>query len=154
MGVFHVFYIVQIVPNCATHHISVRISDINYGPNKTIFLNLITLEGSTASSAKHLFNSVDIKLVENDILCQMVSAIGVDNANTNIGTHNSINTTALVKNKEIVIAGCPHHILHSEAGKAADDFAEVSGLNVECHFADDFCWSDKSSKGKSVLKEH
>ena len=114
------------------------------GVPRRFFFNLITLEGRTASSAKHLFNSVDIKLVENDILCQMVSAIGVDNTNTNIGTHNSINTTALVKNKEIVIAGCPRHILHSEAGKAADDFAEVSGLNDECHFADDFCWSDKS----------
>ena len=42
------------------------------------------LECHTASSAEHIFNNIDTKLVANDIPWQMVSTIGVDNTDENI----------------------------------------------------------------------
>ena len=66
----------------------------------------------------------------------MVSAIRVDITNANIGSCNSIKTRALAKNKEIVIAGCPCHILRNTAYKAADAFAEISGFDIENHSID------------------
>lgn len=110
-----------------------------------IFFNLNMLEGRTTSSAEQMFNSVGTKSAENGIFWRMMSAIGVDNTNKNIGTHNSIKTRALAKNKEIVIAGWPCHILHDAVGKVADLFAEISGFDVENHFRDVFYWFDKSS---------
>ena len=71
--------------------------------------------------------------MENDIPWQMVSAIGVDNTNENIGTWNSIKTRGLAKNKEIVTAGWTCHILHIAAGKATDDFPETPRFDVEDH---------------------
>ena len=103
------------------------------------------LEGRTTSSVEQMFNSVGTKSAENGIFWRTMSAIGVDNTNKNIGTHNSIKTRALAKNKEIVIAGCPCHILHDAVGKVADPFAEISGFDVENHFRDVFYWFDKSS---------
>ena len=110
-----------------------------------IFFNLNMLEGRTTSSAEQMFNSVGTKSAENDIFWRMMSAIGVGNTNKNIGTYNSIKTRALAKNKEIVIAGCPCHILHDAVGKVADLFGEISGFDVENHFLDVFYWFDKSS---------
>ena len=109
-----------------------------------IFFNLNMLEGCTTSSAEQMFNSVGTKSAENGIFWRIMSAIGVDNTNKNVGTHNSIKTRALAKNKEIVIAGCPCHILHDAVGKV-DPFAEISGFDVENHFRDVFYWFDKSS---------
>ena len=57
----------------------------------------------TASSAEHMFNSMDVKLAESDIPWQMLSIIGVENTNANIGACNLIKTAVLAKNKDIVI---------------------------------------------------
>ena len=84
----------------------------------------------------------------------MVTSIGLDNTNTNIGDHNSIKSRALERNPEIVISGCPCHILHNTASKAADGFAAVSDFSVEDHCVDLYYWFDKSSKRKSILKEY
>jgi hypothetical protein len=58
------------------------------------------------------------------------------------------------KNEDIVIAGCPCHILHNASGKAATAFSEVTGFDIEDHCVDVFYWFDKSSKRKSILKEY
>ena len=44
-------------------------------------------------------------LAENGISWQMVSAIRVANTNENIGTHNSVKTRGLAKDKDKVIGG-------------------------------------------------
>ena len=53
-----------------------------------------------------------------------------------------------------MISGCPCHILHTAASKAADAFAAVSDFSVEDHCVDLYYWFDKSSKRKSILKEY
>ena len=53
-----------------------------------------------------------------------------------------------------MISGCPCHILHNAASKAADAFAAVSDFSVEDHCVDLYYWFDKSSKRKSILKEY
>ena len=84
----------------------------------------------------------------------MVTSIARDNTSANIGDHNSIKSRTLERNPEIVISGCPCHILHNTASKAADAFAAVSDFSVEDHCVDLYYWFDKSSKRKSILKEY
>ena len=134
--------------------ITVRIFDVNFSRIMTKFLDMNLLEGRDASTADVMFESVDNFLSENDIQWDHCMAIGLDNTNVNIGDHNSIKTRAKEKNEDIVIAGCPCHILHNASGKAATAFSEVTGFDVEDHCVDVFYWFDKSSKRKSILKEY
>ena len=101
-----------------------------------------------------MFESVDNLLTKNDIRWDYCMAIGLDNTNVNIGEHNSIKTRAKEKNEDIVIAGCPCHILHNASSKAAMAFSEVTGFDVEDLCVDVFYWLEKSSKRKSILKEY
>ena len=84
----------------------------------------------------------------------MVTSIGLDNTNADIGDHNSIKSCALERNLEIVISGCPCHILHNAANKAGDNFATVSNFSIKDHCVDLYYWFNKSSKQKSILKEY
>eukprot|EP00794_Sanderia_malayensis_P013387 gene13387-14760_t len=118
----------------------------------TKFFDMNMLQGRAASTADCMFASSNQQLEKHDLSWNMVSAIGVDN--TNIGAHDSIKSRAVEKNPEIVISGCPCHILHNAASKAADAFAVVSGFRVKDHCVDLFYWFDKSSKCKSILKEY
>ena len=112
------------------------------------------LEGRDGSTAEHMFTSIENQLRKNELSWDMVTSIGLDNTNANIGDHNSIKSRALERNPEIVISGCSCHILHNAASKAADAFAAVSDFSVEDHCVDLYYWFDKSSKGKSILKEY
>lgn len=112
------------------------------------------LEGRFSSTAEFIFNSIDNQLVKHGISWDMVSAIGVDNTNANIGSNNSIKSRALAKNREIVIAGYPCHILHNAASKASDAFSAITSFDLEDHCVDLFYWFDKPSKRKSILKEY
>ena len=66
----------------------------------------------------------------------------------NAGKKNSIMTRVLAKNKNIFINGCPCHVMHNIANKAAERFSEVSSFDVEDFLVDLFHWFDKSSKIK------
>ena len=134
--------------------ITVRIFDVNFSRIMTKFLDMNLLEGRDASTADVMFESVNNFLSENDIQWDHCMAIGLDNTNVNIGDHNSIKSRAKEKNEDIVIAGCPCHILHNASGKAATAFSEVTDFDVEDHCVDVFYWFDKSSKRKSILKEY
>jgi hypothetical protein len=79
---------------------------------------------------------------------------GLDNTNVDIGDHNSIKSRTTEKNEDIIIAGCPCHILHNAAGKVGIAFSEITGFDIEDHCVDVFYWFDKSSKRKSILKEY
>ena len=68
------------------------------------------LEGRDASTAQHMFTSIENQLRKNELSWDMVTSIGFDNNNTNIGNHNSIKSCAYERNPEIVITGCPCHI--------------------------------------------
>jgi hypothetical protein len=51
---------------------------------------------------------------------------GVDNTSVNMGCRNSIKSRVLDMNPAIYIVGCPCHIVHNTALKAANTFEEVS----------------------------
>ena len=134
--------------------ICVRIVDVNFNRIMTKLFGMNMLEGRDASTAEHMFTNIENQLRKNELSWDMVKSIGLDNTNANTGDHNFIKFRALERNPEIVISGCSFHILHNAASKAADCFAAVSDFSVEDHCVDLYYWFDKSSKGKSILKEY
>ena len=134
--------------------VTVRIYDVNFGRVLTKFLDMNLLEGQEASTANAMFQSVDELLEGNSIDLDFCVAIGLDNTKVNIGDHNSIKSRAKEKNEDIIIAGCPCHILHNASGKAGTAFSEVTGFDIEDHCVDVFYWFEKSRKRKSILKEY
>ncbi len=134
--------------------ITVRIFDETFSRIMTKFLDMNLLEGRDALTADVMFESVDTILTENNVRWDHCMAIGLDNTNVNIGEHNSIKSRAKEKNENIVIAGCPCHVLHNASSKAAMSFSEVTGFDIEDHCVDVFYWLDKSGKRKSILKEY
>ena len=79
----------------------------------TKFFDMNLIEGSDASTAAAMFESVDNQLTNHEITCDYCLAIRLDNTNANVGEHNSIKSRAREKNEGIIIAGCPCHILHN-----------------------------------------
>ena len=134
--------------------ITVRIYGINFNRIMTIFFDINTLMGHDASTAESLFNSVYTQLENNDISWDYCTSIGVDNMNVNIGEQNSIKSRAWLKNKRIIIVGCPCHILHNASEKAGSSFSDEVGFDIENHCVDLFYWFDKFIKRKSLLKEY
>ena len=131
--------------------ISICIFDVNFNRIMTKFFDMNMLQGRDASTAEHMFTSIENQLQTNNLSWDMVMEIGLDNTNASIGDHNLIKSQAVERNPEIVISGCPCHILHNTASKAADAFATASNFSVEDHCVDLFYWFDKSSKRKSIL---
>ena len=95
-----------------------------------------------------LFNSINSILRETKVDWENCVSVGLDNTVVNVGKKNCIMTPVLAKNKNIFINGCPCHIIHNTANKAAERFSEVLGFDVEDFLVDLFHWFDKSSKRK------
>ena len=133
--------------------VTVRAFDINFNRVMTKFLDMNVMEGKDVSTAAAMFKSVDYLFWKFDLHWEYVTNIGVDNTNSNKGQHNSIASWAKEKNKEIITAGCPCHVLHNAAGKAAEEFTKVSEFDFEDHCVNLFFWFDKSTKRKSTLKK-
>ena len=91
------------------------------------------LVGRDASTAEFMFASIDQQLVENDLSWDMLSAIGLENTNANIREHNSIESRAIEKNPDIVISGCPCHILHNASSEVVDAFGDKADFSVKDH---------------------
>ena len=109
---------------------------------------LLDMGACKEGTAEALFNNIDSFLRENKINWENCVAVGLDNTAVNVGKKNSIMTRVLAKNKDIFINGCPCHIIHNTANKAAERFSEVSGFGVEDFLVDLFHWFNKSSKIK------
>ena len=124
---------------------TVRIFDINHQQIMTKFFDI---------SAAEMFSSVDKLFIKHGISRDFVTALGIDNTNANIGEHNSLKNRALEKNYKTFITGCPCHIFHNAACKSGSAFAAVIGFDIEDHCIDLFCWFDKSSQRKSILKKY
>ena len=119
---------------------------------KFFYMNLI--DGTDASTAEAMFQSVNNQLNNHNISWDYCLAIGLDNTNVNIGDHNPIKSRAKEKSGNIVIAGCPCHILHNALCKAGEMFSQVTDFDIENLAVDLFHWIDKSSKRKSLPKEY
>ena len=126
--------------------IIVQVFDVNFNRVMIKFFDMDLIDGIGASTAEAMFQSVDNQLSNHDISWDYCLAIGLDNANVNIGDHNSIKPRAKEKNGSIVIAGCPCHILHNALCKAGEMFSQLTNFNIEDHTVDLFHWFDKSSK--------
>ena len=119
--------------------------DDNKGKVSTQLLDMGACKEGTAEA---LFNNIDSILRENKVDWENCVAVGLDNTAVNVGKKNSIMTRVLAKSKNIFINGCPCHIIHNTANKAAERFSEVSCFDVEDFLGDLFHWFDKSSKRK------
>ena len=137
-----------------TFPMTVRVFDVNFNRVMTNVFDMNLIDGTDASTAGAMFQSIDNQLNYHDIRWDYCLAIGLDNTNVNIGDHNSIKSRAKEKNGSIVIAGCPCHILHNASCKAGEMFSQVTNFDIEDHAVDLFHWFDKSSKQKSLLKKH
>ena len=113
------------------------------------FLDMCSCASSTAES---LFITFDNKLEELLDLrnpWNLCTSVGVDNTAVNIGCRNSLKTRIVARNSAIYFSGCPCHILHNCARKAADVFTTV--FDVEEFVIDVYYYFDKSTKRKNSL---
>ena len=58
----------------------------------------------------------------------------------NIRNRNSLKTRVLWKDADMVIAGCPCHILRNAAEEVSEAFAAVLKFGLENHCVDVFHW--------------
>ena len=119
-----------------------------------MFFDVNLLEETDASTAASMFDSVNNLFERYNIQWDHCIGIGLENTNANIGERNSIKSQACQKNDNIIIAGCPGHILHNASSRASDIFNNITGFDISGHCVDLHYWFDKSSKRKCTLKEY
>ena len=96
---------------------------------------------------------IDDALKKEDVNWNNCVAVGMDNTSVNMRIHNSIKTRVLKKNSSVHVNGCPCHIVHNTAAKAAETFSEVAGFDIEDFLVDLYHYFDKSSKRKVTHEE-
>ncbi|CAB4036850.1 PREDICTED: uncharacterized protein LOC107326933 [Paramuricea clavata] len=134
--------------------LTVRIFYINANRIVTRFLDMCT---SSSATAEGIFTVIDEKLTKFLECAQpwnLCTSVGVDNTSVNIGIRNSLKTRVLTRNPAIYFNGCPCHIIHNAAQKAAESFMECCGFDVEEFTIDLFYWFDKSTKRKNGLRDY
>ena len=136
------------------HAVTVRIYDVNFNRVMTKLLDMNLIEGSTSGTAATIFQHVNALFQKYEISGNSVAGLGVDNTNVNIGARDSIKSRVLAKQPNVVVAGCPCHMLHNTAAKGATAFADATGFDLEDHCVDLFYWFDKSTKRKGILKQY
>ena len=128
--------------------------DVKFSRIMTKFLDMNMLVGCEASTAQFEFNSIDKLFQTFELSWNLVTGLGVDNTNSNVGAHNSIKQKAFLKNPNIFVSGCPCHILHNSASKAGREFSKIAKFDIEDHSVDLYYWFERSSKRKSALLEY
>ena len=124
--------------------------DSNRGKVTSQLLDMCLTSSSTAESIYVKINDI---LNLYDIDWKMCIAFGVDNTNVNVGRRNSIRTRVHQENEFIYFVGCPCHMVHNTACKAAEVFQRETGFDVEDMLVDLYYWFDKSTKRKNELYE-
>ena len=105
--------------------LTVRIFDVNCRNVRTQFLDMCM---SSSSTAEGIFSKMDGAFTTHHISWDNCVGLGVDNTSVNMGCRNSVKTRVLERNPAIYIMGCPCHIVHNTALKAAQAFEEVNTL--------------------------
>lgn len=124
--------------------LTVRIFDAETSRIITQFLDMCTTSSATAQA---IYDVVDGKLAEllgTENPWKLCTCVGVDNTSVNIGVHNSLKSRVLQRNPAIYFSGCPCHILHNAAQKAAENFSSKCGFDVEEFTIDLYYWFEKS----------
>ena len=99
----------------------IRLFDDNKGK---VPVQLLDMGACKEGTAEALFNNINSILRENRVDWENCVVVGLDNTAVNVGKKNSIMTRVLAKNKNIFVNGCPCHIIHHTANKAAERFSE------------------------------
>ena len=90
--------------------------------------------GANSSTAESIFNKMDEAFVNNDIIWDKCVGTGVHNTSVNLAIRNSIRTRVLQKNASFYFMGCPCHIVHNTALKAANSFTQVDMYTINSSF--------------------
>ena len=90
-----------------------------------LLLSLI-FAGQQSATAESIFTKMDNVMRDNHIPWTNCVGSAVDNTSVNLGRRNSIMTRVLQKNPKVYFMGCPCHIVHNTAMKAAESFTQVS----------------------------
>ena len=125
--------------------LTVRYFDSSRAKVTSQLLDMCLTSASTAES-------IYVKILSlYDIDWKMCIAFGVDV--NNVGRRNSIPTRVHQENEFIYFVGCPCHMVHNTAHKAAEVFQRETGFDVEDMLVDLYYWFDKSTKRKNELYE-
>ena len=128
--------------------LTVRIFDVNRVKVSTQLLDMCLTSSSTAES---IFTKINDVLRNFEVDWKMCVAFSVDNTSVNLGRRNSIRTRALQQNPSTYFIGCPCHMVHNTATKAAEAFQAATGCDVEDILVDLYYWFDNSTKRKNEL---
>ena len=131
--------------------VTIRLFDLSWNNIVTHFLDMCT---STSGTVEGIFTVIDNKmkeLLQSANPCVLCTSVSVDNTSVNIGVRDSLKTRVTKCNPAIFFNGCPWHILHNAAQKAAESFAGRCGFNVEELVIDLYYRSEKSTKRKNEL---
>ena len=108
-------------------------------------LSVPNLEGK--STGENIANWVSTEILSHGLDIKNCVSLGVDNANVMIGKHKGVAAFLLKKNSKMIIRGCPCHLIHLAAEKAAKtlpyQFDEI--------LVDLFYYLEKSANRKQEL---
>ena len=104
---------------------------------------------SSSSTAADLYKVIDGKLaqlLECENPWDLCTSVRIDNTSVNIGVRDSLKIRITARNSLVYFCGCPCHIIYNTAQKAAEEFTQSCGFDVEEFTIDLFNWFDKSTK--------
>ena len=131
--------------------LTVRIFDMCRGQVTTQLLDMCL---TTSGTVESIYTKISDTLSQFEIDWKMCVAFSVDNTSVNLGRSNSIKTRALQQNPSTYFIGCPCHMIHNTATKAAESFESKTGFDVEDMLVDLCYWFDKSTKRKNELSDY
>ena len=106
-------------------------------------------ECDVASTGENIFKLIDSELEKRDISWDNCMSFGADNAMVMQGLKEGTAGYINKKNSAVYVLGCPCHLIHLAAEKAAAQLP----VPIEELLVDVFFYLDKSSKRKQGLKE-
>ena len=97
-----------------TFPMTVRVFDVNFNRVMTNVFDMNLIDGTDASTAGAMFQSIDNQLNNHDIRWDYCLAIGLDNTNVNIGDHNSIKSRANERTEVLssLVVPAIYYIMH------------------------------------------
>ena len=131
--------------------LTVRIFDVNRVRVTSQLLDMCLTHSGTAES---IYGKIDDTLKRFGIEWEKCVAFSVDNTNTNVGSRNSIKTRVSQEIPATYFVGCPCHMIHHTANKAAEAFGAESKFDIEDLLVDLFYWFDKSTNRKNELFQY
>lgn len=134
--------------------LTVRIFFVESSRIVTQVLDMCTASAATAEAIYSVVDGKLAKLLDTDNPWKLCTSVGVDNTSVNIGIHNSLKSRVLQRNPAVYFSGCPCHILHNAAQKAAEVFSSECGFDLEEFTIDLYYWFDKSTKRKNTLRSY